>query len=121
MKSYENVSKSDLIMNQLLAGWYGAFAIGYVHGKSSGIVYQGGRPVYIPDKMADDLKNSMINVSIDNIESNIEYFIEDPDSLKSYMKNGHKYANNWHDPINCQRGPDILSNIEVDEQHTTKK
>ena len=40
MRMYQ---KADLIIDQLLAGWYGAFAIA-VHGKSSGIVYQGGRP-----------------------------------------------------------------------------
>lgn len=97
MKMYQ---KADLIIDQLLVGWYGAFAIEAMSmGKAVASFIREEDLIFIPDKMADNLKDSMVNISIETIESKIEYFIEDPSALGSYMKNGYKYAKNWHNPI----------------------
>ena len=52
-----------------------------------------------PEKMADDLHRSIINLSVDSIEEKLEYILENPQILRVIGENGYKYVHNWHDPI----------------------
>lgn len=92
--------KADLIVDQLLIGWYGAFAVEAMSmGKPVAAFIREEDLQFIPDKMADDLAGSIMNISVGTIEEKLEYILENPGTLKKAGENGYKYARKWHDPI----------------------
>lgn len=91
--------QADLVIDQLLAGWYGAFAVE---------VMMMGKPViariaesdlhFLPLDMAKDVKESIINANPMNIYQVIEAHFLNREVLKSYSQAGLEYANKWHNP-----------------------
>ena len=99
-KALEIYLKADLIIDQLLVGWYGAFAVeAMAMGKPVAAYIREEDLFFIPDKMRDDLLESIINVSIHSIYENLRYIIENPKVLNFYAKKCQKYAETWHNPI----------------------
>ena len=96
--------KADLIIDQLLIGWYGAFAVEAMSmGKPVAAFIREEDLQFIPDKMADDLRRSVFNISIHSIEDQLRYILENPEILKVTAGNGIRYARTWHDPIKIAR------------------
>ena len=91
--------KADLIVDQILVGWYGAFAVECMYM---------GKPViariaeedlhFIPSEMAKDLSQTVINANPETIESVIEELIQDPSRLARIGRNSVDYAHRWHLP-----------------------
>lgn len=91
-------NKADLVIDQLLIGWYGAFA---------GEVMQMGKPVMayiresdlinIPNDMKSALDESIINVNPKTIYDKLCEVMENRDLLLAYSRRGFEYVNEFHD------------------------
>ncbi len=91
---------ADLIIDQILAGWYGGFAVETMKmGKPVLAYIREEDLIFIPEQMKDDLKGSVINAHPDNLAEVLERCIADRAFLKEHAQNGYDYVNTWHDPI----------------------
>lgn len=96
MKEYV---KADLVIDQLIVGWYGAFAVEAMKmGKPVMVYIHLDDLVHIPKDMAIDLLNSVINVNLLNLQNKIIEIIKDKTLLRHYSDNGLNYVNKWHNP-----------------------
>ncbi len=90
---------ADLVIDQVLIGWYGAFAVE---------VMLMGKPVmarvaeqdlhFIPKAMAEDLRKGIINVDPITLYDTLERCLQDRTFLKEKGEAGEAYARRWHDP-----------------------
>jgi hypothetical protein len=88
-----------LIIDQVLIGWYGAFAVETM---------LMGKPVmariaeedlqFIPKEMAQDLRQAIINVDPFSLDTMLERCLDDRIFLKQRAEAGEAYARKWHDP-----------------------
>ncbi|WP_270215032.1 glycosyltransferase family 1 protein [Clostridium butyricum] len=89
VKTYQ---KADLIIDQILLGSYGVFAV-----ESMAM----GKPVigWISDFMKEKYPKELpiISANPDNIEQKIEYVINNRDMLKKIGIDGRKYVEKYHD------------------------
>jgi len=91
--------EADLIIDQILIGWYGGFAVE---------VMSMGKPVicriakedlhFIPEQMAADLQDAFIHGEETNLKEVILRCIEDREFLQRKAEAGLDYALTWHDP-----------------------
>jgi hypothetical protein len=93
-------STADLVIDQLLFGWYGAFAVE---------VMLMGKPViariekddlhFISQNMTKDLLETIIDADPYNIYDVLEKCINDREFLKQRSTASLNFAKKWHDPI----------------------
>lgn len=98
-KALEVYKTADLIIDQILIGWYGGFAVE---------VMKMGKPVmtfireedlkYIPKEMSNDCLSSIININSENIFEKLCQIIENSSLLKSYRESALEYVYKWHLP-----------------------
>ena len=99
-KALEIYQQADLIIDQVLAGWYGGFAVeGMRMGKPVGVFIRQEDLKFIPAEMAKDLKEAVINLHPCHIESILREYLENPQGLYEKSKAGLEYVHRWHDPI----------------------
>ena len=95
-KQYE---KADLLVDQLLAGWYGGVAVEFMALAKPVIAYIRNEDLdFIPDEMRDDLP--IINATPDGIYEVLKYWLTD--GKQHLQQVGHKsrsYVEKWHDPL----------------------
>jgi hypothetical protein len=99
LKALEMYSRADIIIDQILIGWYGAVAVEAM---------KMGKPVisficeedlhFIPPQMARDCKDAIINANPETLSDRLTELIENPGLLEHYRSNGLSYVNRWHDP-----------------------
>ena len=100
MKHYQ---KADLLIDQLLAGWYGGL---------SGELMAMGKPVFcyireddlkfIPEEMQDDMP--IINISKETLYFVLKHYLTSGrDELSALGIKSRKYVEHWHDPIKITR------------------
>jgi nucleotide-binding universal stress UspA family protein len=93
-------AEADLIIDQILIGWYGAFAVETM---------AMGKPViariarddlrYLPLEMADEVTKAVIHADPNTIEEVLRRCIEDREFLALRAEAGAAYARRWHDPL----------------------
>ena len=96
----KNLMNADLVVDQILIGWYGALAAEAM---------KMGKPVvariaeddmkFLPDKMAEEVRGAVINAEPATILDVIEKCHTDREFLKQRAEAGTDYANRWHDPV----------------------
>ena len=90
--------RADLVVDQVLAGWYGAFAVE---------VMAMGKPVacYIRDEDLGCIPESMradmpfVRVTPDTIESDLEAALDRRSEWPEWGQRSLEYARKWHDPM----------------------
>ena len=98
-KAIELYKKADIVIDQVLIGWYGGFGVEVMKmGKPLGVFIREEDLKFIPNQMAKDLKESIININPRNIEEKLSEFIENPMLLKHKSNSGIQYVKKWHDP-----------------------
>lgn len=96
----ELYKQADLVIDQILAGWYGGFAVEVMKmGKPVAVYIREEDLKFIPVEMANDLKQSIINVNPYNLEEMLEKCIEDRIYLYEKAELAYEYVNKWHCPI----------------------
>ena len=92
-------NQAHLVVDQVLAGWYGGVAVEAMKmGKPVAVFIREEDLKFIPEKMAQDLKSSVINLNPSNIEKVLEEYLENPILLKQKSEAGLEYVHKWHDP-----------------------
>lgn len=98
-QAIEIYKTADLIIDQILIGWYGGFAVEAMKmGKPLMVFVREEDLKFIPKEMAKDCLNSIINVNPDNIYEKLCLVIENNKLLKEYRDNALEYVNKWHLP-----------------------
>lgn len=97
VEALEVYNTADIIVDQVLIGWYGGFAVE---------VMQMGKPVvcfireedlcFVDKQMAKDVLETFINVNPFNIYEILAYYIENPDLLKQKSDASLSFVNKWH-------------------------
>lgn len=92
--------EADLIIDQCVIGWYGAFAVETM---------LMGKPVvarialedlkFIPQEMAHDVQEAIINVSPETVYHVLERYLHDRSLLKYHAEGCLEYARKWHNPL----------------------
>ncbi len=92
--------EADLIIDQILIGWYGAFAVEAM---------KMGKPViariaqedlhFIPELMAKDVLETVINADPNSIYEVLLRCIEDRNFLKVHSEASLAYVHKWHHPF----------------------
>jgi len=95
---------ADLVIDQILIGWYGGFAVEMM---------AMGKPViariakedlhFIPPRMANDVQEAIINANPENIYNVLERCVEDKNFLMEKVKIAQEYVYTWHDPLYVAR------------------
>lgn len=98
-RAMELYRQADLVIDQVLVGWYGALAIE---------VMGMGKPVicriehddlrFIPEKMRAHLKEAFISAEPSSLEDVIVKCLQDRRYLKERAEAGLEYARTWHHP-----------------------
>jgi O-antigen/teichoic acid export membrane protein len=95
-KQYE---RADLLIDQLLAGWYGGLAVELMAlGKPVICYIREGDLKFVPAQMKDDLP--IINATPMTIEAVLEYWITE--GVGQWREKGvqsRQYVEKWHDPL----------------------
>jgi len=89
---------ADLVIDQVLIGWYGALAAEVMLlGKPVVAFISDAVEAYLPDGMLSDLNKGVINANIFNLEIVIEKYIKDKDLLIEQGRLAREYSLKWHD------------------------
>lgn len=97
LKEYK---EADLVIDQLLIGWYGAFAVEVMKmGKPVMVFIRKSDLKYIDKKMAQDCLDSFITVDPTNLYEKLCLYLDNPAKLREISKASVEYVNKWHDPL----------------------
>jgi len=89
---------ADLAVDQLLAGWYGGFAVEMMAIGKPVVCYIRERDLkFIPERMRGDLP--IVNATPETIYSVLEELIESKTRLKAIGEASRAYVEAWHDPV----------------------
>lgn len=98
-EAIELYKKADLVIDQVLAGWYGGFAVEVMKmGKPVAVYIRDEDLKFVPEAMAKDLKEAIINITPSNIESVLEEYMQNTGLLVQKAEAGLEYVHKWHDP-----------------------
>ena len=95
MKLYQ---RADLIIDQLMTGWYGGFAVeAMAMGKPVVAYVRGDDLCHVPADMSADIP--IVNATPDTIEDALASVLARPDQLEQLgRKIARVYALRWHNP-----------------------
>ncbi len=112
LRAIEMYRKADLVIDQVLIGWYGAFGVEVMKmGKPLAVFVRNEDLKFIPIEMQKDLKEAIINITPFNIVEKLSLYIENQDLLKQKAQAGLTYSNKWHDPLHVAG---IVKNVYED-------
>jgi glycosyltransferase involved in cell wall biosynthesis len=96
IKIYE---QADILIDQILIGWYGALSVEAMKAGCPVVVYIRDEDLqYIPPNMHADIRKTFINCNKDNLYENIIELVNNPSLLKRYSNYSYEYVNTWHSP-----------------------
>lgn len=103
-KSYAEAIKlyqqADLVIDQILVGWYGAFAVEVMKlGKPVAVFIREEDLKFVPVEMAKDCSETFINVNPMTLFDKLSEILENPILLSEYAQKSIEYVNRWHNPI----------------------
>jgi hypothetical protein len=96
LKLYE---RADIVVDQVLVGWYGGLAVEAMKmGKPVAVFIRKDDLHFVPDEMAKDLCEAVIEIDPFTIEESIEWFLQNPSLLRQKSGAALDYVHKWHDP-----------------------
>ncbi len=91
---------ADLVIDQLILGWYGALSVEVMKmGKPVMVYIRESDLKHIPKKMADDCLNSFINTNPSSIYTDLKNLITNRQLLSDYSDKALEYVYKWHEPM----------------------
>jgi hypothetical protein len=92
--------EAHIVIDQVLIGWYGGFGVEVMKmGKPLGVFIREEDLKFIPQDMAKELKDAVININPYNIEEIIEFYIQNPKMLIEKSQASLDYVHKWHNPL----------------------
>lgn len=99
-KALQIYQQADIVIDQVLIGWYGGFGVEVMKmGKPLAVFIREEDLKFIPQQMAKDLKEAIININPFNIDSVLSEYVENPSLLKIKSEASLEFVNRWHNPI----------------------
>jgi len=93
-------AQADLAIDQILIGWYGGFAVEMMKmGKPVMAFIREEDLKFIPQEMAQQCRQAIINVDPTHLYEKLCFLLENPEILKRYREAALDYVHRWHDPI----------------------
>ena len=109
MKLYRS---ADLAIDQILAGWYGGFAVEMMAmGKPVAAYIREEDRRFVPEAMWDDM--AILRLDLRTLEDDLARILGQPEALIAAGERARRYAMRWHDPIKTARA---LTAIYRDQQ-----
>jgi hypothetical protein len=116
MKIYR---KADLVIDQVLTGWYGGFAVeAMAMGKPVACYLRREDFKFIPGRMADELP--LLNVNLSTLEDDLAIILTQRAQWPEWGRKSREYVMRWHHPgriadamVDAYRHPESLFNLEV--------
>lgn len=97
LKKYQ---EADIIIDQVLLGWYGAFAVEAMKmGKPVAVYIREEDLKFISNNMKKDLNDAIININQNNIETVLEKYIQNTDMLYKKSQAAVDFVHKWHNPL----------------------
>jgi hypothetical protein len=91
--------EADLVVDQLLIGWYGGFAVeAMLLGKPVVVRIHEDVLKFIPYEMKRDLGESVINANPYNLYDTLVQCLDNRTQLMTVAQAGYEYARKWHSP-----------------------
>ncbi len=101
-KAREIYKEADLVIDQLLIGWYGGFAVEVMALGKPVICYIREEDLkFLPKEMKEEMP--IIKANPDNFYEVLKETIEDMNSLPMIGEKSRAYVEKWHDPIKTAR------------------
>ncbi len=98
-KALEIYRSADLIIDQVLIGWYGGLAVEVMRmGKPVAVYIREEDLHFIPAAMRKDIDDAFIRITPDTIEDVLGSYISNLIALKEKGNNAFEYVQRWHDP-----------------------
>lgn len=92
--------EAHIVIDQVLIGWYGAFGVEVMKmGKPLGVFIREEDLKFIPNEMAEDLKDAIINLNPYNIEEELSKHIENINLLYQKSQASVDYVHKWHNSL----------------------
>ncbi|MED7787545.1 hypothetical protein [Francisella sp. 19X1-34] len=99
-EAIERYKYADLVIDQVLIGWYGALAVEVMKmGKPLAVYIRKEDLCFVPKQMAEDVLDTVININSSNVENVLEQYILNKNRLYEKSKKSVEYAHKWHDPV----------------------
>jgi glycosyltransferase involved in cell wall biosynthesis len=93
---------ADLVVDQLLVGWYGAVAVEAMYaGVPVACYINDDHLQFVPTAMADDLP--VLRVTPQTLLTQLRRFVRDRDLAWELSVRGRAFAGRWHDPAQLAR------------------
>lgn len=93
---------ADLVIDQVLAGWYGGFAVELMAmGKPVAAYIRDEDRRFVPGRMWDELP--LIRVHPGSIEDDLARVLAAPDELRALGARSRDFVERWHDPLRIAR------------------
>ena len=91
--------QADLVIDQILIGWYGAFAVEtMLMGKPVIVRIATDDLHFIPNRMREDLLQTVIHADPSNLYDVLERCIHNREFLKNRGQASLEYSRKWHNP-----------------------
>lgn len=98
-EALKQYAEADLVVDQLLVGWYGGFAVeAMLLGKPVVVRIEENDLKFIQPDMARDLKHAVINTGPVGLYDTLLQCLGERDKLQSVARAGYEYALKWHAP-----------------------
>lgn len=95
--------QADLVIDQLLAGWYGGLAVEVMAmGKPVACYMRGSDFDVLPDGMRSDLP--LVRISPETLDADLEAAIARRDEWRAWGQASREFALQWHDPRKIAAG-----------------
>lgn len=97
MKIYRS---ADLVIDQVLVGWYGAFAVEAMAMGKPVVARIAPEDLHVlPGAMASEVSEAIITADPDTISDVLLTIIDNREVLKARSAAGLEYVRKWHDPV----------------------
>jgi hypothetical protein len=114
----EKIKRADIVVDQLLVGWYGGLAVEAMAMGKPVIAYIREEDLqFIPVDMANELP--VVNANIENFESVMGELVQNGEARRAVGERGRAYVERWHDPIKVAQM--TLRYYEAKPYHPTAK
>lgn len=91
--------QADLVIDQLLIGYYGCFTVEVMKMGKPVMVYISETDLkFLPLQMQRDCLDSVININAYNIINKLASILENPQILIEYAQKSRAYVEKWHNP-----------------------
>jgi len=99
-EALEIYQQADLVIDQVLVGWYGSVAVEAMKmGKPVAVFIREEDLSFLPEQMARDLREAVIQIDPLSIETVLEEVLQNPRLLRLKSEAGQAYVHRWHDPV----------------------